>query len=124
MNCNGRLRNWKNALQSCRKGWCIVTNAYTIGMTGTVTNCTCVRLAVGIAEAQKGRTMAEAEAWVMIPKSKNNGEEMVLDMKPLVLCKNCKYGDFYDGLYLCAKSIGWTEYKRPNWFCADGERKE
>ena len=66
--------------------------------------------------------MAESEAWVMIPKSKNNGEEIVLDMKPLVLCKDCKYGDLYDGLYLCAKSIGWTEYKKPYWFCADGER--
>ena len=40
----------------------------------------------------KGKTMAEFEAWVMIPKSKNNGEEVLIDMKPLVLCGEAKHG--------------------------------
>ena len=69
--------------------------------------------------------MAEHEAWVMIPKSINNGEEVVLDMKPLVLCKNCKYGvRSSDDYMLCNKGIKFDQYKKPYWFCADGERKE
>ena len=68
--------------------------------------------------------MAEAEAWVMIPKSKNKGTEVVIDMRPLVLCKDCNKGA------LCVQ-VGMLPFVKCNgedheldWFCADGKRKE
>lgn len=64
-------------------------------------------------------TMAKAEAWVMIPKLDEKKTGCVLEMKPLVLCKDCKYHDEKDGQNFC--DCG----NRPDdWFCADGERKE
>ena len=63
--------------------------------------------------------MAEAEAWVMIPKLKN-GTECVLDMRPLVLCKDCKHR----GTYGCPVYVGGDgKCSEPDdWFCAEGER--
>ena len=56
--------------------------------------------------------MAEAEAWVIIPKLDNNKTGCVLDMHPLVLCKDCKKHLECDN---------WIE-NGDEWFCADGER--
>ena len=64
--------------------------------------------------------MAEAEAWVMIPKVKNKGTECVIDMRPIVLCKNCKHWDEEEKN--CNIKIGWF-YCDADWFCADGERR-
>ena len=67
----------------------------------------------------KGKTMAKAEAWVMIPKLDEKKTGCVLEMKPLILCKDCKYHDEKDGKNFC--DCG----NRPDdWFCADGERAE
>ena len=68
--------------------------------------------------------MAEAKAWVMIPISKNKGTEIVIDIHPLVQCKDCKYGvSSSDEYMLCNKGIKFDQYKKPDWFCADGERR-
>lgn len=73
--------------------------------------------------------MAEAEAWVVIPKSDKKATEIVLDMRPLVQCKDCKhrseemydyYGDPEDKVYVCQIN---DIAKNPGWFCADGERR-
>ncbi len=81
--------------------------------------------------------MAEAEAWVIIPKLDRNKTGCVLDMRPLVLCKDCKHRpimpkDHTDGFDLkfpdnkcsCQCEDGWYSwYPEDNWFCANGERK-
>jgi len=61
----------------------------------------------------------EANAWVMIPKAKKKGTECVLDMRPLVLCKNCKH--YKDGKCFHVMRRHGLE---PDWFCADGEEKD
>ena len=68
--------------------------------------------------------MAESEAWVMIPLLKNNGTECVLDMRPLVLCKDCKHYNKSenDNVSECMIQMGYFP-TTDNWFCADGERK-
>ena len=69
--------------------------------------------------------MAEAEAWVMIPKLDKDGTGCVLDMRPIVLCKNCV---FYEKGG-CGNTDSDSPCKnildvKPNWFCADGEKRE
>lgn len=63
-----------------------------------------------------------AEAIVLIPKSANKGTEIQMDVLPLVLCKDCKHCDEIDmyGYIQCDKA----ETHEPNFYCADGERKE
>lgn len=58
--------------------------------------------------------MADAGAWVIIPKLDKEKTGCVLDMRPLVLCKDCKYR---------LKCDYWIE-NGDYWFCADGERGE
>ena len=68
--------------------------------------------------------MAEARAWVIIPKSRNKGTEVELDMRPLVLCKDCKYKEESVSPYWeawCNRLHCGCDF---NWFCADGERRE
>jgi hypothetical protein len=67
--------------------------------------------------------MAEAKAWVMIPKSDKKATEIVIDMRPLVLCKDCKHGEKVNSVYLCGKSRGFGIAHDPDWFCADGKRR-
>lgn len=63
--------------------------------------------------------MAEAKVWVMIPKSDKKAMEIVIDMHPLILCKDCKYHDEENGENFC--DCG----NRPDdWFCADGIAKD
>lgn len=75
--------------------------------------------------------MAESEAWVMVPKFRYNADDdtndIVLDMLPLVLCKDCKHGEpCNEGNIYCSKEIGTFESSvhKPDWFCACGERME
>lgn len=68
--------------------------------------------------------MAEAEAWVMIPKNKNKGTEVVIDMRPLVLCKNCKHRDPENKKCDCG-GMPWNTQIIPvpdDWFCPQGEQ--
>ena len=62
--------------------------------------------------------MAECEAWVMIPKLNEDKTGCVLDMRPLVLCKDCKY---YDGNGTCMKN--GIALLTGHWFCADGKSR-
>lgn len=50
--------------------------------------------------------------------SDNHGE--------LIRCKNCKHGEPFNEDVFCTKDIGTIEscVHKPEWFCADGERKE
>ena len=69
--------------------------------------------------------MAEAEAWVMIPKMDKDKTGCVIDMHPLVLCKDCIHWDKghteeCDNSDSVCFHNGWC---KPNWFCADGERR-
>ena len=66
--------------------------------------------------------MAEAKAWVMIPKSDKKGIEMVIDMHPLVQCKDCKHKEE-------SVSPSWEAWCNRlhcgcdlDWFCADGQK--
>ena len=60
-----------------------------------------------------------AEAFVLIPKSANKGTEILIDVLPLVLCKDCKH---YKGgkCFYTMRRHGLED----DWFCADGEKKE
>lgn len=63
--------------------------------------------------------MAEAEAWVMIPKLDKDKTGCVLEMHPLVLCKNCKW---FSEKGICKHPDGGAGNVRPaDWFCADGK---
>lgn len=64
--------------------------------------------------------MAEADAWVMIPKLDEKGTGCVLDMRPLVLCKDCKHGE--PGA--CGDGVDCDGvWHNDDWFCADGEQR-
>jgi hypothetical protein len=72
-------------------------------------------------------TMTKAEAWVMIPLLNRDKTEFDLNLYPLVMCKNCKHGEqCNEGDIYCNKDIGTFEspVHKPEWFCADGERKQ
>lgn len=61
----------------------------------------------------------DADAWVMIPKVVNKGTECVIDMRPLVLCKNCKKHGSED----CTLWTDAVEFETADdWFCSDGEK--
>ena len=73
--------------------------------------------------------MAKAEAWVMIPKLDEDKTGCVLDMRPLVLCKDCKH--HFDGEHtdkccevLMEKAKWQIEIVTDDdWFCADGRKR-
>jgi hypothetical protein len=45
------------------------------------------------------------------------------DAIPVVRCKDCKYGEKVNSVYLCGKSRGFGIAHEPDWFCADGEQR-
>lgn len=63
--------------------------------------------------------MTEAEAWVMIPKLDKDKTGCVLDIRPLVLCKDCKH----HRKDTCSAGAGIAYPPPDDWFCADGEQK-
>ena len=69
--------------------------------------------------------MSESEAWVMIPKLDKDKTGCILDMRPLVLCKDCKHYDkdpYCKGFGDCAGACDNLVKVHDDWFCADGER--
>ncbi len=50
---------------------------------------------------------------------------MLKELPDIVRCKDCHYGirNSKEDIF-CIKAIYNDKYKRPNWFCADGERGE
>ena len=75
--------------------------------------------------------MATAEAWVIIPKLDKDKTGCVLDMRPLVLCKDCIHHvdtvDDYDYKSKCPCFCSGDEYYSwvpdDDWFCPKGERR-
>lgn len=73
--------------------------------------------------------MAEAKAFVIIPKSDKKATEIVLDMYPLVLCKDFKHVCFCDStetipnIPVYAKCTLTGIVHESDWFCADGEEE-
>ena len=67
----------------------------------------------------------EAQAFVFIPTSKNKGTEVVLDIHPLVLCKNCEWWDKgYTEECRNSDSVCFSNGRcEPDFFCADGEER-
>ena len=65
-----------------------------------------------------------AEAIVLIPKSANKGTEIQMDVLPLVLCKDCKFGEPWGVLIGCGATKGFGIAHKPDWFCADGVAKD
>ncbi len=53
----------------------------------------------------------------------NDGLNINVEIRPLVKCKECKHLGENDGYYFC-NATGIAFGDKPNWFCADGERKE
>lgn len=78
--------------------------------------------------------MAKAEAWVMIPKLDEKKTGCVLEMKPLVLCKDCKHRPtakenrflvFPDDICPCQIDDDWYSWMpKDDWFCANGEKDD
>lgn len=68
--------------------------------------------------------MAKAAAWVMIPTFDKDKTGCVIDIRPLVLCKDCKHR-FIDGnnVKVARCELNHNELKQDEWFCADGEAK-
>ena len=46
----------------------------------------------------------------------------MVEYAPVVRCKDCKHLGENDGYYFC-NAIGIAFGDKPNWFCADGERR-
>ena len=69
--------------------------------------------------------MAEAKAWVIIPKMDKSKTGCILEMHPLVLCKNSKYFKHCEGdrmncnEYYCHNLLDYVP--SPDWFCPNGE---
>lgn len=42
----------------------------------------------------------------------------------IIHCKDCEHGEKVNFVYLCGKSRGFGIAHEPDFFCADGERKE
>ena len=53
------------------------------------------------------------------------GNAPVVDRpQELVRCKNCKYGEPWGVLIGCGTTKGFGITHKPDWFCADGVRKD
>jgi len=42
----------------------------------------------------------------------------------IIRCYACKHGEKANDVYLCGKPRGFGLAHEPNWFCADGEKRE
>ena len=75
--------------------------------------------------------MPEVDAWVIIPNLDKDKTGCVLDMRPLVLCKDCRWGDWSrngkgEEMILCYNGDTGIEdgyLHEPDWFCAEGEQR-
>lgn len=47
-----------------------------------------------------------------------------LELVPVVRCKDCKYYYVYNGRHFCDLDIEMIRDLDPNYYCADGERRE
>jgi hypothetical protein len=49
---------------------------------------------------------------------------LLKEQEAVVRCKDCKYGEPWGVLIGCGTSKGFGITHKPDWYCADGERKE
>lgn len=49
--------------------------------------------------------------------------KLIEDHPEIVRCKDCKYGEKVNDIYMCGKSRSFGIAHEPLWFCADGERR-
>lgn len=63
-----------------------------------------------------------ADGHIFIYKPKITAIE--IEERELVMCRNCRYGEKANAVYLCGKSRGFGVAHEPDWFCADGERNQ
>ena len=72
---------------------------------------------------ERGQSV-KAEAFVCIPHVKDKGTAVDVEVLPLVLCNDCKFGAILErtGMPLMVTCKG--EDHELCWFCADGERKD
>lgn len=64
----------------------------------------------------------EAKCILFVPVISKS--EITFEKRELVQCKDCKYRyEHDDGEDECEKFPGWFPVK-PNWFCADGVKKD
>jgi hypothetical protein len=73
--------------------------------------------------------MQKMAEWICGEKTSPLGYQYldVVNREELIRCNECKHGDpCNDGEIYCEKDIGTIEtaVHKPDWFCADGERKE
>ena len=76
-------------------------------------------MVIGSVQTGKGKTMAKAEALVVIPKLDEKKTGCILEIKPLVLCKYC----MHHRKDTCSAGAGMAFPPPDDWFCADGERR-
>ena len=50
--------------------------------------------------------------------------ELLKEQDAVVRCKDCKYGEQWGVLIGCGTSKGFGITHNPDWYCADGVRKE
>mgnify|MGYP007013886473 CR=1 FL=1 len=64
----------------------------------------------------------EAEAFVLIPKAKENGKEVTIHVLPLIQCKDCKFRK--DPKSIISEWLPCQFGRTPdNWFCASGREE-
>jgi hypothetical protein len=49
---------------------------------------------------------------------------LLKEQETVIRCKDCKYGEPWGVLIGCGTAKGFGITHKPDWFCADGERKE
>jgi hypothetical protein len=86
------------------------------------------------ADALEGRILMDAPGFMdggseitkafILAMIKTRSVTPTVDAIPVVRCKDCKYGEEVNSVYLCGKSRGFGIAHDPHWFCADGERAE
>ena len=71
------------------------------------------------------------KAWVMMSQLNQEKTESLLQMFPLITCKDCKYArhDYATGAFFCTKltekyTTQDDKLVNKDWFCADGEWRE
>ena len=66
----------------------------------------------------------KVDAFVIVPHSKNKGTEVELEIAPLTVCRECKFGQrISENFYDCDR-IDFTYVNEGEWFCAAGKRKD
>lgn len=59
----------------------------------------------------------------LIHKKNERIEKLLKEQEAIVRCKDCKWKYEDDGRSLCGYHSGWFPAE-PNWFCADGVKRE